>query len=160
MDEFMAGALLREVARLHDRLQRDTVACCGTTSTQCQIITTLGRNGPMTMADLGRNLGLDKGWVSRAVESLAEERLLIKEPGDADRRTIIVALSEAGKARLTELDGTLNGLSERVMQRIPAGQRAGVYSALEILHDTLLVESRTGTEPISAQTGSRAMSQD
>ncbi len=149
----MAGALLREVARLHDRLQRESVACCGTTSTQCQIITTLGRNGPMTLAELGRTLGLDKGWVSRAVESLAEERLLIKEPGDADRRTIIVALSEEGETRLAALDATLNGLSERVMRRIPAGQRAGVYTALEVLRNTLLAEPRPGIETLSAPTG-------
>lgn len=149
MDEFMAGALLRDVARLHDRLQRDSVACCGTTSTQCQIITTLGRNGAMTMADLGRNLGLDKGWISRAVESLAEDGLLIKEPGDEDRRTIIVTLSEEGKARLGELDTTLDGLSERVMKRIPAMQRADVYSALVSLHEALLAETRPDSETTS-----------
>jgi DNA-binding MarR family transcriptional regulator len=153
VDEFMAGALLREVARLHDRLQRESVACCGTTSTQCQIITTLGRNGPMTLAELGRTLGLDKGWVSRAVESLAEEKLVLKEPGDADRRTIIVALSEEGETRLAALDATLNGLSERVMQRIPAGQRANVYAALEVLRDALLAEPRPGIETLSALTG-------
>lgn len=158
MDAFKAGALLREVARLHERLQRDNVASCATTPTQCQIITTLGRNGPMTLVDLGRSLGLDKGWVSRAVEALAEERLLIKEPGDADRRTMIVALSEEGETRLAELDATLNGLSDRVMQRIPAGQRAGVYSALEVLRDALLAEPRPAIEAISAPTGRRKVS--
>lgn len=146
MGKLMAGALLREVARLHDRLQRDTQACCGATSTQCHIITALGRNGPMTMADLGRYLGLDKGWISRTVESLVQEKLLIKEPGDADRRTIIVRLSEQGKVRLSELDATLNGLSERVMQCIPTWQRDDVYAALEVLRDTLLAESRPSTE--------------
>jgi DNA-binding MarR family transcriptional regulator len=97
----------------------------------------------MTMADLGRSLGLDKGWISRTVESLIEERLLVKEPGDADRRTIIVTLSEEGNTRLAELNATLNSLAERVMQRIPLDQRAGVYSALEILRNSLLAESRS-----------------
>ncbi len=142
IDDFMAGALLREVARLHDRLQRATVACCGTTSTQCLIITTLGRNGPMTLADLGRHLALDKGWISRAVESLAEEHLLIKEPGGEDKRTIIVSLSETGEQRLAELDATLNNLSERVMQRISTEERAGVYAALKMLNSALLAESQ------------------
>src|SRR6266536_5489768 len=39
------GALLREVARLHVQLQRNCVAYCGgTTSTQCTVLTELGRS--------------------------------------------------------------------------------------------------------------------
>ena len=140
MDKFKSGILLREVANLHDRFQRETAACCGSTSTQCEIITHLGRNGPMTLADLGRSLGLDKGWVSRSVKLLAQEGILVKEAGDPDRRTIRVTLSKEGEARLAEIDDTLNGLSDRVMQRIPARRRTEVYSALEELSKALQAE--------------------
>ena len=140
MTKKKTGSVLREVARLHDRLQRQTVSCCDTTLTQCQALTTLGRNGPMTLADLGRNLGLDKGWVSRTVESLASESLLTKQSSADDKRTIIISLSEEGERRLEELDGTLNGLSQRVMQRIPENRRAEVASALELLQQVLQSE--------------------
>ena len=84
MDTPTAGVLLREVARLHAHSQREQVACCnGTTSTQCLILTEVGRNGPMTLADLGRRTSLDKGWLSRAVETLVQEGLLTKALGNA-----------------------------------------------------------------------------
>ena len=140
MTDNKTGSVLREVARLHDRLQRQTVSCCDTTLTQCQVLTTLGRSGPMTLADLGRSLGLDKGWVSRTVESLASESLLTKQPCTEDKRTIIISLSSEGERRLEELDGTLNGLSHRMIQRIPESRRAEVASALELLQQVLQSE--------------------
>ncbi|HEY7127891.1 MAG TPA: MarR family transcriptional regulator [Ktedonobacterales bacterium] len=142
MDTRVAGALLREVARLHAQMQREQVACCqGTTSTQCQILTELSRSGPITLAELGRRLGLDKGWVSRAVETLAQEGLLTKQPGMTDHRTITIALSRAGEIRCQQLNDTLNAHAERVMGRIPPEQRQSISASLELLHQALQAEA-------------------
>jgi DNA-binding MarR family transcriptional regulator len=134
--------MLREVARLHAHAQREQVACCnGTTSTQCLILTEVGRNGPMTLANLGRRLGLDKGWLSRAVETLVQEGLLTKELGAADRRTIQIALSPAGELRYQQLNETLNTHAEQVMSRIPMVERELVAHALALLHQALQAEA-------------------
>ena len=120
MDTPTAGVLLREVARLHVHSQREQVACCnGTTSTQCLILTEVARFGPMTLADLGRRTSLDKGWLSRAVETLVQQGLLTKALGDADRRTIRIALSPAGETRYMQLNETLDAHAQRVMACIP-----------------------------------------
>ena len=142
MDTPTAGALLREVARLHAHAQREQVACCnGTTSTQCQILTEVGRHGPLTLAGLGRRLSLDKGWLSRAVETLVQEGLLTKEGGNTDRRTIRIALSPAGEARYQQLNETLNAHAERVMARVPLAERESVAQALVLLHQALQAEA-------------------
>jgi DNA-binding MarR family transcriptional regulator len=142
MDTQTAGLLLREVARLHVHSQREQVACCNsTTSTQCLILTEVGRNGPMTLADLGRRTSLDKGWLSRAVETLVQEGLLTKTLGDADRRTIRIALSPAGKTRYQQLNETLNAHAQRVMGRIPPAEREQVAHALVLLHQALQAEA-------------------
>lgn len=147
MNTLATGALLRDVARLHVQVQREQVACCqGTTSTQCLILTELGRSGPLTLADLGRHLGLDKGWLSRAVDTLAQEGLLTKQPGELDHRTIAITLSPEGEARYQQLNATLNAQAERVMGRIPPQERQGVYAALELLHRALLAEAADTTE--------------
>ncbi len=137
-----SGQLLREVARLHDRLQRSHVLCCGNmTSAQCLVIVELGRGGPMPMAELVRRLAVDKGWVSRTVEGLAQEGLIVKTASESDRRTVMLALSEAGTARYEELNSTLNALSERVMQHIPAAERDNVQRTLGLLHQALIAEN-------------------
>jgi len=142
MDTPTAGDLLREVARLHAHSQRERVACCnGTTSTQCLILTEVGRNGPLTLADLGRRTSLDKGWLSRAVETLVQEGLLTKALGDADRRTIRIALSPDGETRFLQLNETLDAHAERVMACIPAAEREQVTHALALLHHALQAEA-------------------
>lgn len=137
-----ASSLLREVARLHGQIQRDGVACCGgTTSTQCTILTELGHGGPMTLAELGRRLGVDKGWVSRAVEAMAQEGLLAKKSGTADKRTITITLTPAGQERFLALNVTLNTRSLQVMSRIPAAERSNVLRALELLLQAMKAEA-------------------
>lgn len=142
MDTSTAGTLLREVARLHAHAQREQVACCnGTTSTQCLILTEVGRHGPLTLAALGRRLSLDKGWLSRAVETLVQEGLLTKEGGNTDRRTIRIALSPAGETRYQQLNETLNAHAEQVMARVPPAEREQVAHALVLLHQALQAEA-------------------
>lgn len=144
MDTSTAGALLREVARLHVQLQREDVGRCdSTTATQCAILTELGRSGEMTLADLGRRVGLDKGWVSRTVEGLADEGLVYKVPGETDRRTILVTLSPTGESRYDALNSTLNAQAERVIGHIPAADRDCVFHALELLEEALRQERQT-----------------
>jgi DNA-binding MarR family transcriptional regulator len=138
------SALLREVARLYLRLQRSCVAACGdTSSTQCFILGEVYRSGPITQADLGRRLALDKSWTSRAVEALVQEGLLVKESAPEDRRTVVISLSKAGKKRAEELDLTLNGQADQIIGHIPQKQRPGIYESLRLLRDALQAEADT-----------------
>jgi DNA-binding MarR family transcriptional regulator len=133
--------LLREVARLHLKLQRTCVAACNdTSSTQCFILGELYRCGSLTLADLGRQLALDKGWVSRAVESLAQEGLLVKNSDPEDRRTILISLSKAGEKRYRELDQALNAKSEQIMNHLSETQREEINKSLGLLLEALQTE--------------------
>ena len=136
------SALLREVARLHLQLQRACVSACGDTgSTQCFILGEIYRSGPITLADLGRRLALDKSWISRAVESLVQEGFLEKESNSEDRRSVVISLSKAGKKRYEVLDRSLNGQIEQVMSHISEKQRPSIYESLRLLRDALRTEA-------------------
>ena len=138
------GALLREVARLHVRAQREQVACCGTTLAQCHILTELGRTGPLPLTGLGRRLGLHKGWVSRAVATLVAEGLLERGGVDGDERVVVLSLSRAGRRRLDALNGTLNRHAGKVLGRIAASERGAVHRALELVRTALREELGVG----------------
>ncbi|MFZ5827609.1 MAG: MarR family winged helix-turn-helix transcriptional regulator [Bacillota bacterium] len=137
-----AGALLRRVAQMHLQVQREGVdACCGgATATQCMMLTELGRSGPVTLADLVRRLNLDKGWVSRAVESMAQEGLLTKEPSPTDKRAVIISMTASGEALCAGLNRMLDEQSDRILRRIPPEERQGVYRALALLEQALKEE--------------------
>jgi DNA-binding MarR family transcriptional regulator len=139
------SALLREVARLYLQLQRSCVAACGdTSSTQCFILGEVYRSGPITQADLGRRLALDKSWTSRAVEALVQEGLLTKESAPEDKRAVVISLSRAGLRRAEGLDRTLNEQAEQIIGRVPQRQRPAIYESLRLLRDALRAEADTG----------------
>jgi DNA-binding MarR family transcriptional regulator len=154
--QILAGALLREVARLYIQLQRNCVTyCCDTTVTQCTVLTELGRVSPVTLAELSHRIGFDKSWTSRAVENLVQEGLVVKIPSQTDRRTIQLSLSTLGEVRLRELNQTLNALAETVMEHIPESEHSPVYRALEGLQKALLdlTEDKQLAPGLSARIG-------
>ncbi|MCU7369698.1 MarR family transcriptional regulator [Paucibacter sp. O1-1] len=133
-----AGELLREVARLYTRAQRLVADCCQTTPTQCHILTELARAGvALPMSELGTRLLLEKSWVSRAVEGLAAKGLVLKTDNPVDARSWLVGLSPAGEARVSELNGLLDGHAEQLLATLAAPQREAVQTALLLLLKTL-----------------------
>ena len=141
------GPLLREVARLHVQLQKDRVCgCCDATDMQCSILMELGRNPLQTLADLTKRLELDKGWVSRAVDVLCKDGLVRKDPGQTDRRTVRLSMTEEGERRRAAINGTLNRLVERVLAHIPADDRPLVERSLQLLLTALQEEIASGVE--------------
>jgi len=128
-----SGELLREVARLYTRAQRVEADCCSTTPTQCHILTELGRSGPQAMTELGQRLLLEKSWVSRAIEGLADLDLVNKEPNPADARSWIVGLTAAGKRRVRELNATLDGHAEQLLDSLSERDRESVNRSLLLL---------------------------
>lgn len=145
-----AGALLRDVARLHVRAQREEVAaCCGTTVAQCHILTELSRAGPVPLTDLGRRLGLHKGWISRAVAALVGEGLVERAGKDEDGRVVVLSLSRKGQRRVHALNETLNRQAAKVLRRIAAPDRAHVHRALALIRDALRADLEGGEDLVT-----------
>jgi DNA-binding MarR family transcriptional regulator len=136
-----AGELLREVARLYTRAQRVVADCCSTTPTQCHILTELGRTGPQAMSELGQRLLLEKSWVSRAIDGLVELGLVSKSDNPADARSWIVGLTAAGKRRVRELNGTLDGHAEQLLASLSARDRESVQRSLLLLLKVLRADT-------------------
>jgi DNA-binding MarR family transcriptional regulator len=132
IDQPGAGALLREVVRLHARAQREAVSCCGTTVAQCHLLTELLRGGPATVTALARRLGVHKGWVSRGAAGLAGDGLLSRSAA-ADGRAVVVGLNAAGRRRAERLERTLDDHAERVLRRVPVPERIAVRRVLSAL---------------------------
>ena len=152
MSENAHGSLLREVTRLYVRAQRTAADCCGTSPTQCQVITELGRSGPIPMVELGRRLCLEKSWISRAIDGLVADGLVAKEANPDDSRSWLVQLTAGGAWRLEALNQQIEAHAERVIDRIPSAQRAKVRQSLIVLLDALradagLAVSRTACCP-------------
>ncbi|WP_019009360.1 MarR family winged helix-turn-helix transcriptional regulator [Deinococcus aquatilis] len=138
-----SGDLLRRITRLHTALQQRTATCCGIQSlTRCQMLTTLGRESPLTLADLSRRLGADKGWLSRNVDELVQDGLVSKQPRATDRRAIELTLTAQGQEQVAALNAELAAQSVRLLGHVPQEEQAGVLRALELLAAALEAESQ------------------
>jgi DNA-binding MarR family transcriptional regulator len=132
-DPDLSGSLLREVTRLYVRAQRVAADCCGTSPTQCQVITELARTGPIPVGELGKRLCLEKSWIGRAVDGLVAEGLVVKLPNQSDSRSWLVRLTAAGTRRHQALNGQLEDHAERVMGTLSPAERATVNRSLSLL---------------------------
>ena len=128
------GNLLRELTRLYTQAQREHVTSGhDTSSTQSHVLMELGRAGLLTQQELGRRLSLDKGWVSRAVESLVQAGLVAKSRHDNDRRSRWLELTAKGHKRYLALSESLDAHAEQFMLRLSAEQRLQIHQALVLL---------------------------
>ncbi|WP_374457429.1 MarR family winged helix-turn-helix transcriptional regulator [Nocardioides sp.] len=64
------------------------------------ILTHLAVHGPLRGADLSDAFGMDKGGVSRQVQTLVDLGLVERQPDPEDRRAILLDATEHGRERL------------------------------------------------------------
>lgn len=67
------------------------------------VLAALEEFGPLSQADLGRLLGLDRSDVNGIVGRLEAASSLTRQPDPADRRRNIVAITDGGRVRVAEL---------------------------------------------------------
>src|SRR5215472_11874959 len=67
------------------------------------VLAALEEYGPLSQADIGRRLGLDRNDVNGILNRLEGERQVTRQADPADRRRNIVTLTNAGERYLAEL---------------------------------------------------------
>ena len=81
------------------------------------ILTHLAKHGPMRAADLSDAFGMDKGGVSRQVQTLVDLGLVERRPAAEDRRAVLLDASDEGRTRL---ETVARSRSDRFDQRLSA----------------------------------------
>jgi DNA-binding MarR family transcriptional regulator len=108
--------LEREVVR---QLEADT-GCCGVTLAQCHTLLELA-TAELSLTGVSAALGLDTSTLSRTVDGLVRAGLVDRAEDPADRRSLRLTLTAAGRAKVAFIDETCNryyagllaGMSER-----------------------------------------------
>src|SRR6266704_2061091 len=97
------GSFLRAHATLMRRLEVDLAQATGLALADFDVLAQLARaGGELRMTDLASRVLVSRSGMTRRVARLVEERLVRRANTDADVRGVVVALTNAGMARLTE----------------------------------------------------------
>lgn len=129
---------MREIVRLYVRAQRKQAKCGdGASTVQCHVLTELLREEGLAQRALAERLGLDKGWISRAVDTLVMAGDIAKHTSEQDRRSVTLSLTPAGRIRAHELERALNDHAARLLQHVPHDRHVQVQNSLQLLLDAL-----------------------
>src|SRR3954447_174748 len=97
------ASFLRAHATLMRRLEVDLAQATGLALADFDVLAQLARaGGELRMTDLANRALISRSGMTRRVARLVEEGLVQRANTDADARGVVVALTDAGVARLTE----------------------------------------------------------
>jgi DNA-binding MarR family transcriptional regulator len=137
MDENKYVNELREFARLLARnlgfLDKSEASCCGTTIGQCHSIIEIGAAQEISLNELAEILNLDNSTISRTVNNLVDQHLVIREINPQDRRYIKLKLTDRGWAVYESIEKNMNMYFGSILKDIPEEKHEQIIESLMLL---------------------------
>ena len=117
------------------------------TPPQLHTLLWLGEDGPLTMGELARRLGVTEKTVTGVVDRLEREGCLHRERDMADRRVVRCHLSDKGARTYAELDAHLLEKLGQMLGVLDAQDRSALFALLQKLGTRLAaLREQRGTE--------------
>ncbi|MCB2293487.1 MarR family transcriptional regulator [Clostridium algoriphilum] len=133
------GSDLREIVRVLVRnlglLERNEACCSGVTLTQCHAIVEIGRSEEINLNSLAELLNLNKSTMSRAIDNLVKQNLVIREVHTENRRYIRILLTEKGYEIYKQIEKSMEGYYSNIISLVSGDKKDQVLESLQILVD-------------------------
>lgn len=110
--------------------------------TEARVLFDLAQRDGQSAAELGRELGLDAGYLSRMLKKFEERGLVSREAQADDARQSAIALTEAGRDAFAGLDRASNSEIGALLERLPPDRRETLVAAM-----TTIMRVLGGGEP-------------
>lgn len=123
---FAVLALQREGAR---RLNA-ALAPLGLTASQAEALRVLDRFGPLTVGEVGRHLVCESGSPSRLTSTLADRGLVARGESEADRRVLVLSLTDEGKRLADGVAEIEAEYLDAVSSRMPDAEALGALATM------------------------------
>jgi DNA-binding MarR family transcriptional regulator len=126
------GALLEAHATLMRQLQTDLVTKTGLDLNDFDVISQLAQaGGRLRMTDLAARAFSSRSGLTRRIDRLVEEGMVDRTTADGDARGVVVTLTEAGVARVSEtVPVHLRMVAELFMAKLDDQELAVLESSL------------------------------
>src|SRR4051812_6455677 len=104
---------------------------------EARVLYELGRREQTDVVDLRRTLELDRGYLSRLLARLEEQRLVARERSAGDARRQIVALTTAGREAYETLDARSAAEIRSLLDGLAAADRTRLRAAMDTVREVL-----------------------
>ena len=105
--------------------------------TQARVIYELAHRAGVTARELGADLGLDAGYLSRLLRGLREQGLVAETRSPADGRRKLLRLTRAGEVAFATLNARSREEIGAMLGVLPARDRTRLVQAMETIERTL-----------------------
>ncbi len=104
---------------------------------EARVIYELAHRNGVTAKEIGAELDLDPGYLSRIVQKLADDSLITRTPSAADRRQQQLNLTTKGRQAFAKLDRSSHQDVERMLQPLPEASQQRLASAMATIEGLL-----------------------
>jgi DNA-binding MarR family transcriptional regulator/GNAT superfamily N-acetyltransferase len=111
--------------------------------TEVRVLYELAHRGSATASEVGRELGLDAGYLSRILRRFARRGLLTRTPAKDDARKSILRLTARGKATVAPLEARARDQVGSMLKDLPAPAQERLVASMGEVERAL----RMGTSP-------------
>ena len=151
MDQKTTDALisLRRIQRRTELYARSLAQSADLSVSQLKVMQLLASHDAATPRELVRMTALSNASITSLIDKLEARGMVGRRKDPADRRKVVLALTETGRDVLKTAPNTLQDHFELLFSNLPEWERSMVVSALERVAD--IVDSRsevTDSEPI------------
>jgi DNA-binding MarR family transcriptional regulator/N-acetylglutamate synthase-like GNAT family acetyltransferase len=115
--------------------------------TEVRVLYEAGRRERSTATELGKELGLDAGYLSRILGRFEEQGFILRETSDADGRQSIVILTKRGHKELAGLNDRSNDHVRTMLQSLPSAGQRRLVEAMTTIEELLSEDERQALVP-------------
>jgi DNA-binding MarR family transcriptional regulator len=133
-DESLADAFGAVARQLRER-SAETLAPWDITPAHLRALRTLARHGTMRLSELSDRLQIAPRTATEVVDALQAQDLVGRRADPADRRAILVEVTERGTSVLAEVRATRGPEAGRIFGRLDPADRAELARILSKLRD-------------------------
>ncbi|WP_158929062.1 MarR family winged helix-turn-helix transcriptional regulator [Acidisphaera sp. S103] len=131
--EDQVGFLMRRANQRHTALFADGMAAADLTPTQFTALVKVCEMGRVTQNHLGRLTAMDPATIQGVVRRLIERDLVSRTTDPLDRRTIVVAPTQAGLALTARAVVAARRITEATLEPLTADEQRQILSLLRKL---------------------------
>jgi MarR family transcriptional regulator, organic hydroperoxide resistance regulator len=143
LNEFL-GAIHMFAAAMHIALEEDLLKASSDytlTFSQLKLLKLVSLSNSFTMGDAAEFMQVSKAAASKAVDKLAKKSLLVRSPGETDRRKTCLSLTDQGRLLLSRYEeGRERKLRDLFSSAIPA-ELHRVSALLDCLSARIAIEN-------------------
>jgi DNA-binding MarR family transcriptional regulator len=131
LNEFRS--VLRRFEREINVHLREKGCCSGLTMSQCHVLLAISEHKHITTVGLSEELAMNKGNLSKIIESLVKLGFVKRVQSKEDRRYSKLEITKKGKARSAGINKSANAHYKNVFKNIPQWKHKEIIENLSIL---------------------------